>query len=108
MEIIRYLNYAVSGLAILTMLLCVIQGAAFFRRVPGGRLKRRAGILLALLAFFFLGYIASPFLYLLEHFEYTTLVVYLVFFFGALFVMLALNTILVVLKFFGVVEKREP
>ena len=107
MDALRYVNYAVSGLAIVTMLLCVILGFAFFRRVPGGRLKRRAAVLLGLLVFFFMGYVASPFLYLLERFEYTTLVVYLVFLFGALFVMLSLNTIIVVLKFFGVVQNKD-
>jgi RsiW-degrading membrane proteinase PrsW (M82 family) len=105
---VKYINFAVSGLAILTMLLCVIRGGAFYRRVAGGEIKRRAAVLLALLIFFFIGYVASPFFYLLEQFEYTKLVVYLVFLFGALFVLLSLNTINAVLKYEDILNESFP
>jgi hypothetical protein len=60
-----------------------------------------------LLVFFFLGYIASPFFYLLEKMEYTSLIVYLVFLFGALFVLLSIDTMNAVLRFFTVVGRDK-
>ena len=99
---ITVVSFAISGLAILTMLICVIRGIMFYRRIAGGAIKRRVAILLV---FFFLGYIASPFFYLLEKMEYTSLIVYLVFFFGALFVLLSIDTMYAVLKFFAVVGR---
>lgn len=104
---IKYLNFAISGLAILTMLICVIRGIMFHRRISGGKIKRRVAVLVALLVFFFVGYIVSPFLYLIEQFEYTTLIVYLVFLFGALFVLLSLDTMNAVLRFFGIVDAKK-
>jgi hypothetical protein len=103
----KYLNFAVSGLAILTMLICVIRGLTFYRRISGGELKGRVRILVVLLVFFLAGYIVSPFFYLLEQFEYTTLIVYLVFFFGALFVLLSLDTMNSVLRFFNVIDRKK-
>ena len=105
MVTIKIVSFAISGLAILTMLICVIRGIMFYRRIAGGAIKRRVAILVALLVFFFLGYIASPFFYLLEKIEYTSLIVYLVFFFGALFVLLSIDTMYAVLKFFAVVGR---
>ena len=102
---ITIVSFALSGLAILTMLICVIRGIMFYRRIAGGAIKRRAAILVALLLFFFLGYIASPFFYLIEKMEYTSLIVYLVFFFGALFVLLSIDTMYAILKFFAVVDR---
>jgi hypothetical protein len=107
METIKLVSFAISGLAILTMLICVIRGIMFYRRIAGGKIKRRVAILVALLLFFFLGYIASPFFYLLEKMEYTPLIVYLVFFFGALFVLLSIDTMDTVLKFFAVVGRDK-
>jgi hypothetical protein len=104
---IKYLNFAISGLAILTMLICVIRGIMFHRRISGGKIKRRVSVLVGLLIFFFLGYTVSPFLYLIEQFEYTTLIVYLVFLFGALFVLLSLDTMNSVLRFFGIIETKK-
>jgi hypothetical protein len=108
---ITIVSFALSGLAILTMLICVIRGIMFYRSIAGGAIKRRVAILVALLLFFFLGYIASPFFYLIEKMEYTSIIVYLVFFFGALFVLLSIDTMYAVLKFFAVVgrdrEKRK-
>ena len=105
MVTIKLVSFLISGLAILTMLTCVIRGIAFYRRIPGGKIKRRVAILVALLLFFFLGYIASPFFYLFEKIEYTSLIVYLVFFFGALFVLLSIDTMYAILKFFAVVSR---
>jgi hypothetical protein len=102
---IKLLSFVISGLAIITMLICVIRGIIFYRRITGGKIKRRVAILVALLLFFFVGYIASPFFYLLEKMEYTSLIVYLVFFFGALFVLLSIDTMNAILKFFAVVDR---
>ena len=104
---IKFVSFVISGFAILTMLICVIRGITFYRRIAGGKLKRRVAILVALLLFFFLGYIASPFFYLLEKMEYTSLIVYLVFFFGALFVLLSIDTMHAILKFFAVVGRDK-
>ena len=104
---IKIVSFALSGLAILTMLICVIRGVLFYRSIAGGEIKRRVAILVALLVFFFLGYIASPFLYLLEKMEYTSLIVYLVFLFGALFVLLSIDTMNAVLRFFTVVGRDK-
>ena len=79
----------------------------FYRRIAGGELKGRVAVLVGLLVFFFVGYIVSPFLYLLEEFEYTTLIVYLVFLFGAIFVLLTLDTMNAVLKFFGIIGRNK-
>ncbi|UCE27792.1 MAG: hypothetical protein JSW52_03300 [Candidatus Coatesbacteria bacterium] len=100
-------NYFVAGLAILTMGACVIRCFTLLSKVPGGVIRKRIGFLLALLVFFFFGYLASPFFYFLERFEYTTLVVYLVFFFGAVFVLISIGTIGALLRYIGVSKPGE-
>jgi len=107
MHIIVIINYLIAFLAIITMGYCIFSIYQLFIKVPGGIVKKRIKLLFALLLFFFAGYLISPLFYLLEHFEYTTLIVYLVFLFGAIFVLISIKTIDSILQFIGLSSKKE-
>jgi hypothetical protein len=101
-NILQIINYIIAAMAIVTMCLCIVKCSRLHSKVPGGVVKKRIRLLIGLLIFFFFGYLASPLFYLLERFEYITSVVYLVFFFGAVFVFLSLGTIESLLHYIGI------
>lgn len=105
-EWVDIVNYGIAALAIITMFACIVKCYGLLSRVPGGVVKRRIKTLCGLLVFFFLGYLASPLFYLIERFEYTTSIVYSIFFFGAVFVLISIGTIGSLLQFIGVSTQK--
>lgn len=98
------INFAIAFLSILTMAICIFSLFKLIRKLSVGLIKNRMNVLLGLLVFFFFGYLFSPFFQYLKQFEYTTLLVYLVFFFGAVFVLITINTIGKILTLSGILK----
>jgi len=95
------LAYVLSGAAIVVMALNAILLIGLLSRFKGGgEVGSRLKFLLALVVFFFLGYVAAPFLVVLGllH-DWAAILVFGVFFFGALYVA---TTIGVLRKIFSV------
>ena len=91
--------------AILIMGYCIYLGVVLFGEIKGGIVKKRIQILTVLLVFFFLGYLGMSLMQLFGGFEFSTMLVYLIFFFGAIFVYIAINTIKSILKVSGIIQK---
>ena len=102
MEIV---NLVIAGLSIITMGTCIFLLMKLRKKLTGGIIKKRMTMLFGLLIFFFFGYLGSPLFKYIEGFEYTTLLVYLVFLFGAIFVLITIDTLGTVLKLSGVITK---
>jgi Ca2+/Na+ antiporter len=98
-------NYILAVFSIITMGFGIFSLLQLRQKLPGGVIRRRLQILLALLVFFFLGYLGSPFFSYIEQFAYTTLIVYFVFFFGAVFVLIVIKTLAQVLQLSGMIKK---
>jgi len=105
--ILAAIGFAIAGLAIIAMGICIFMCIRLLGKVPGGVVKKRLTIFLVLVIFFFVGYLVSPFFYFLQQFEYLLLLVYLIFFFGALFVMITIGTFGTILQFIGI-SKDTP
>lgn len=82
-----WISYAVSFAAIVTMVINVVLAVRLRRAMIGGVIRSRWGMLTNLIIIFLLGYILSPLLLVFQlPIEYMSLLVFLVFLFGAVFV----------------------
>ncbi|MEJ2011382.1 MAG: hypothetical protein P8X64_04040 [Anaerolineales bacterium] len=82
-----WISYAVSFAAIVTMVINVVLAVRLRRAMIGGVIRSRWGMLTNLIIIFLLGYILSPLLLVFQlPIEYMSLLAFLVFLFGAVFV----------------------
>jgi hypothetical protein len=88
------LSYALAAIAIAVMAVNVVQAIRLRRAIVGGEVGTKWSALTVLIATFFLGYLASP---LAVHFglpaEWLTVLVFVVFVFGAVFVWVVMGII---------------
>lgn len=82
----------ITGLGILVMLYCLWFSIRLKSKVPGGVVGKKWRHMIAMVAFFTLGYIAIPFLGQLSN-EALRLAVSLIFLFGAVYVAITLRLI---------------
>ena len=101
------INLVIAVLSIITMGVCIVLLMKLRKKLSGGIIKKRMTLLFGLLVFFFFGYLLSPLFSYIEQFEYTTLLVYLVFLFGAVFVLVTIDTLGTVLKLSGIISKDK-
>jgi len=78
--------------AIVVMLYCLYLVLALRRDVPGGMVGKRWNFLATLVAFFTLGYLSSPFFSMIPE-QMLRLIVQLIFFFGAVYVVMTVKLI---------------
>lgn len=102
--------YVLSGAAIVVMALNIILVVRLLVQFKGGgEVGSRIKWLLALIAFFFVGYVASPFLVALGLPEiWLIILVFGVFFFGALYVTITLSILRKILSILDFIKKTEP
>lgn len=82
-----WISYAVSFAAIVTMVINVVLAVRLRRAMIGGVIRSRWGMLTNLIIIFLFGYILSPLLLVFQlPIEYMSLLAFLVFLFGAVFV----------------------
>lgn len=79
----------ISGLAIITMLLAVVMAYEYNKSIPGGEVGRAWNALLALVTFFLIGYLTTPFFIVLSQ-EIKDLIVAFIFLLGAVYVLITL------------------
>jgi len=82
----------VSGIAIMIMAIAVWKAFEYKSAMPAGEVKRTWRLLIALIIFFFFGYIILPFFVLIPESAKDTIVAF-IFFFGAVYVLVTLNLI---------------
>ncbi len=90
----------ISGLAIVTMFIALWKAIDYKSSVPGGVVGRTWNLITTLVAFFFIGYLTTPFFVLLTQ-EFKDLIVAFIFFFGAIYVLITIrlvHKIIVVMK----------
>lgn len=101
--------YVLSGAAIVVMAIniwLIIQLLSRFS--GGGEVGARLKLLLALIAFFFLGYVASPFLLAFGVLQdWAAILVFGVFFFGALYVTITLTVLRKIFAVLNLLKRRS-
>ncbi len=103
----RTLSYLLSLAAILVMALDVWAALRLRRALIGGGVRQKWQFLTGLIAFFFLGYVVSPLLLVLNlPIEYMGLLVFAVFLFGAVFVWVVIGIIRDVLSFLDLLKEE--
>ena len=80
----------ISVLAIFTMFIALWNAIDFKGSVPGGVVGRTWNVITALVAFFFVGYLTTPFFVLLTQ-EQKDLIVAFIFLLGAVYVLISLR-----------------
>lgn len=82
----------ISGLAIIIMFIALWKAVDYKSSVPGGVVGKTWNIITTLVMFFFIAYLTTPFFVLLDQ---TTkdLIVSLIFFFGAIYVLISLRLV---------------
>jgi heme A synthase len=85
-------SFFISIAAIVVMLYCLYLVLSLKRNVPGGVVGKTWGTLTALVALFTAGYFVTPFFSLLPG-EIINLIVSLIFFFGAIYVVVTVRLI---------------
>jgi hypothetical protein len=87
------LSYLVAALAILVMGLDVVLAFRVRSVIVSGELSAKFGLLIFLVAFFFVGYLFPPLALYDRPGEYLDLLVFAVFLYGAVFVWVVIGTI---------------
>lgn len=82
----------ISGLAIIIMFVALWKAIDYKSSVPAGAVGRTWNLITGLVAFFFIGYLTTPFFVLLTE-EVKDLIVAFIFFFGAVYVLISLRLI---------------
>jgi hypothetical protein len=82
-----WISYGLSFAAIVTMVINVVLAVRLRRAMIGGVIRSRWGMMTNLIIVFLLGYVLSPLLLVFKlPVEYMSLLVFLLFIFGAVFV----------------------
>jgi hypothetical protein len=103
------LAYVLSGAAIVVMAVNIWLVVSLLSRYKGrGKVVARMRLLLALIAFFFAGYVISPFLVALElpHI-WLVILVFAVFIFGALYVTITLSVLRKIFSLLDLLKKKS-
>lgn len=82
----------ISGLAIVTMFVALWKAIDYKSSVPGGVVGKTWNFITMLVAFFFIGYLTTPFFVMLTQ-EQKDLIVAFIFFFGAIYVLLTIRLV---------------
>jgi hypothetical protein len=99
-EPMQLLAYGLAGLAIVVMGVDVVLAVRLRRAIVGGEVGAKWSLLTALVALFFVGYLASPLaLYYAIPSRWLNLLVFGVFAFGAVFVWIVIGIIRDTLSF---------
>ncbi len=101
-----YVSYALAFLAITAMVINVIQAFRLRRDLIGGEIRSRWSLLTNFILIFLFGYILSPLLLIFSvPVEYMGAVVFLIFLFGAIFILIVIRIIRDTLAVMGVLEE---
>ena len=101
----EYGAYVLAGLAILVMAVNVVLAIRLRRAIVGGEVGQKWGVLTGIVGLFFVGYLASPLALLYRvPADYLNLIVFAVFFFGAIFVWVVIGIIRDTLTFLKLVK----
>lgn len=82
----------ISALAIVTMFVALWKAIDYKSSVPGGVVGKTWNLITTLVAFFFIGYLTTPFFVLLTQ-EFKDLIVAFIFFFGAIYVLITIGLV---------------
>jgi hypothetical protein len=85
--------YTIISLALAVMIYALATAIRLRRVARGGKIGRVVAVLTGFIVFFLLGYLAGPFLPMLDDPAYGLMLTAVVFLFGALFVVLVLRII---------------
>ncbi|PKM45153.1 MAG: hypothetical protein CVV05_07215 [Gammaproteobacteria bacterium HGW-Gammaproteobacteria-1] len=86
------ISLIISFAAILVMIFCLIQVYSLKAKIPGGVIGKRWNFLVMLVVLFSVGYLATPFFGTLPA-ELMRLIAALIFFFGAIYVLITVKLI---------------
>jgi hypothetical protein len=101
-----YVSYALAFLAITAMVINVVQAFRLRRDLIGGEIRSRWSLLTNFILIFLFGYILSPLLLIFSvPVEYMGAVVFLIFLFGAIFILIVIRIIRDTLAVMGVLEE---
>lgn len=101
-----YVSYALAFVAITAMVINVIQAFRLRRDLIGGEIRSRWSLLTNFILIFLFGYILSPLLLIFSvPVEYMGAVVFLIFLFGAIFILIVIRIIRDTLAVMGVLEE---
>jgi hypothetical protein len=101
-----YVSYALAIFAILVMVMNVILAFRLKAVLIGGEIRSRWNLLTNFMLLFLLGYILSPLLLVFSvPVEYMGVVVFLIFLFGAIFILIVIRIIREILAVMGVLEE---
>lgn len=101
-----YVSYALAFLAITAMVVNVVQAFRLRRALIGGEIRSRWNLLTNFILIFLFGYILSPLLLVFSvPVEYMGAVVFLIFLFGAIFILIVIRIIRDTLAVMGVLEE---
>lgn len=82
----------ISILSIITMFIAMWKAIDYKSSVPGGIVGKTWNLITALVIFFFIGYLTTPFFVTLSQ-QQKDLIVSLIFFFGAIYVLITLRLV---------------
>ena len=83
---------AIAGMAIVIMFVALWKAIDYKSSVPGGVVGKTWNLITTLVAFFFIGYLTTPFYSLLTQ-ELKDLIVALIFFFCAIYVLITIRLV---------------
>lgn len=86
------ISLIISFAAILVMIFCLLQVYTLKSKIPGGVIGKRWNFLVMLVVLFSVGYLATPFFGALPA-ELMRLIASLIFFFGAIYVLITVKLI---------------
>jgi hypothetical protein len=86
------ISLIISFAAILVMIFCLLQVYTLKSKIPGGVIGKRWNFLVLLVVLFSVGYLATPFFGALPA-ELMRLIASLIFFFGAIYVLITVKLI---------------
>ncbi len=101
-----YVSYVLAAIAILLMVVNVVMAFRLRSALIGGEIRSRWSLLTNFILVFVFGYILSPLLLVFSvPVEYMGAVVFLIFLFGAIFVLIVIRILRETLALMGVLEE---
>lgn len=91
------LNFFISVVSVLLMFYCFYLVVSLKQMIPGGMVGKRWNFLVLLVTFFTIGYLTTPFFSVIPE-NLLRLIVSLIFFFGAIYVIITVKLIYNVIK----------
>ena len=101
-----YVSYVLAAIAILLMVVNVVMAFRLRNALIGGEIRSRWSLLTNFILIFLFGYVLSPLLLVFSvPVEYMGAVVFLIFTFGAIFILIVIRIIRETLTVMGVLEE---